>query len=75
MTPVWRDETGKWIVYETEAEALAEVMDLYNDRLRQYLDGERDFEDAAEIEDIVCEVTQLPDGSIVDESGQVFGLA
>lgn len=71
-TPVWRDEAGKWIVYKTEAEAFAEVMDLYNDRLDQYLDGERDFEDVAEIEDIVCEVTQLPDGSVVDEWGQVF---
>ena len=72
MTPVWRDEDGKWIIYKTEAEAMEEVMDLYNDRFRQYLDGERDFEDVAEIEDIICKVTQLPDGSVVDESGQVF---
>lgn len=67
MTPVWRDEAGKWIVFKSEAEAFSEVMDLYFERFRQYLDGERDFEEVAEIEDVIGEVTQLPDGSVVDE--------
>lgn len=72
MTPAWRDEADKWVVYKTETEALAETRDLYAERFHQYLDGERDFEDVTEIEDVVCEVTQLPDGSVVDEWGQVF---
>lgn len=42
MTPVWRDEAGKWVVFYSESEAFAEVMDLYYERFRQYLDGERD---------------------------------
>jgi hypothetical protein len=74
MTPVWRDEQGKWIVYKTEAEAIEEVMDLINERFRQYLDGERELEDVAADEDIICKVTQLPDGSVVDEWGQVFAV-
>lgn len=74
MTPVWRDEAGKWIVYKTEAEAIEEVMDLINEHFRQYLDGERELEDVATDEDIICKVTQLPDGSVVDEWGQVFAV-
>jgi hypothetical protein len=74
MTPVWRDEQGKWIVHKTEAEAMAEVMDLYKERFRQYLDGERGLEDVDVDEDIICKVTQLPDGSVVDEWGQVFSV-
>lgn len=71
-TPVWRDKEGKWIVYQTEAEAYAEILDLYKDRFLEYLHGERELEDVGGIDDIVCKVTQLPDGSVVDESGQVF---
>jgi len=72
MTPVWRDAEGKWIVYETKAEADAEILDDFLEKQRQFFAGERDFDDAMTIEDIICEVTQLPDGSLVDEWGRVF---
>lgn len=72
MTPVWRDEAGKWVVYETKAEAQAEILDDFLERQRQFFDGEREFEDAMEIEDIICKVTRLSDGSVVDEWGRVF---
>jgi hypothetical protein len=72
MIPVWRDEAGKWIVYETKAEAQAEILDDFLESQRQCLAGERDFEDAMEIEEVICEVTRLPDGSVVDEWGRVF---
>lgn len=74
MTPVWRDEAGKWVVYETKAEAQAEILDDFLEKQRQFIEGERDFEDAMTIEDIICKVTQLPDGSVVDEWGRVFGV-
>lgn len=72
MVPAWRDEEGKWVVFKDEAEAFAEIMDLYYERFRQYLGGERDFEELAEMEDIICKVDCLPDGSVVDEWGQIF---
>lgn len=28
MTPFWRDEAGKWVVFKIEAEAMAELEDL-----------------------------------------------
>jgi hypothetical protein len=37
MGPVWRDEAGKWIVYETEAQAAAEIEDDEREMLRQHL--------------------------------------
>jgi hypothetical protein len=72
MTPVLRDEAGKWVVFETKAEAQAEILDDFLERQRQFFNGEREFEDAMEIEDIICKVTRLPDGSVVDEWGRVF---
>lgn len=74
MTPAWRDEAGKWVVYETEAQAAAEIEDDEREMLRQYLSGERDLDHGIESEDIICKVTQLPDGSVVDEWGRVFGV-
>jgi len=42
-------------------------------KLQQFLDGERDFNDAVQVEEFVVPVTCSPDGAITDESGQVFG--
>ena len=43
-------------------------------RLRQFLDGERDFEDAITVEEYVVPVTVNPDGTIIDDQGRRFGL-
>lgn len=74
MTPVWRDEAEKWVVYETQEAAEMEIEDDEREMLRQYLAGERALEHGVESEDIICKVTQLPDGSVVDEWGRVFGI-
>jgi hypothetical protein len=37
--------------------------------LQQFLDGERDFEDAMAVEKYVVPVTVHPDGVLVDEGG------
>ena len=41
-------------------------------RLQQFIDGERDFEDAVTLEEYVAEVDVLPDGSIADADGNGF---
>ena len=43
-------------------------------RLQQFLDGERDFEDAVTVEETVVEVDVSPDGTMVDAEGNVFGM-
>jgi hypothetical protein len=72
MTPVERDENGNWVIYETEAQAEASIEDDNQEFLRQYLAGEREMEEGIESDDVVCQVTCLPNGSVVDEWGRVF---
>jgi hypothetical protein len=54
--PVVSDENG-YIVFETELEAQKEIVDNQITRLQQFLDGERDFEDAMAVEEYVVPVT------------------
>ena len=70
--PLVSDENG-YVVFETELEAQKEVVDYQMTRLRQFLDGEREYEDAIETEEYVVPVTVQPDGKIVDEDGRCFG--
>lgn len=70
--PVVSDENG-YCVFKTELEAQKEIADYQMTRLRQFLDGERDFEDAMTVEEYVVPVTVHPDGVIVDEAGNCFG--
>jgi hypothetical protein len=60
-------------VFATEAEAQREIADFMMIRLQQFLDGERDFEDALAVDEYVVAVTVLPDGSVVDDNGRCFG--
>ena len=57
----------KYVVFETELEAQREIVDNAMIRLQQFLDGERDFDDAITIEEYVVPVTVHPDGTITDE--------
>ena len=38
-------------------------------RLREFIDGNREFEDALSLEEFVMRVDRQPDGSLFDESG------
>ena len=60
-------------VFPTEREAQHEIADFMMTRLQQFLDGERDFDDAITVDEYVVEVDVLPDGRIVDEAGNCFG--
>jgi hypothetical protein len=72
--PVVSDENG-YVVFETELEAQKEIVDYQMTRLRQFLDGERDLEDAMTVEEYVVPITVHPAGVIVDEDGSCFGPA
>jgi hypothetical protein len=70
--PVVSDENG-YVVFPTELEAQREIADYQMTRLRQFLDAEREFEDAMAVEEYVVPVTVHPDGVITDEDGNCFG--
>jgi len=72
-TPTWHDEKGNPVVYQTRVEAEREIAELTIERLEQFLKGEREFEDAMNVEDYIVEVDVLADGSILDEAGNHFG--
>ena len=63
----------RYIVFETELEAQREIADYAMTRLQQFLDGERDFDDAIEVEEYIVPVTLQPDGKIIDADGNSFG--
>ena len=71
--PAWHDENLMPVVYPTFEAAQREIADDVMDKLRQFLAGERDFEDAMAIEDYILPVDVLPDGSILDEDGNCVG--
>ena len=64
---------GSICVFATEREAQLEIADFMMTRLQEFIDGERDFEDAIETEEYVVAVTVQPDGTIIDEGGRHFG--
>jgi hypothetical protein len=70
--PVVSDDNG-YVVFATELEAQKEIIDNQMTRLQQFLDGEREYEDAIEVEEYVVPITVHPDGKIVDEDGRCFG--
>jgi hypothetical protein len=69
--PCVSDENG-YIIFESELEAQKEIADHQMTRLREFLDGDREFEDAIQVDEFVVPVTVLPDGTIVDEAGNCF---
>jgi hypothetical protein len=71
--PTVSDGDDKYVVFETELEAQKEIADNAVIRLRQFLDGERDFDDAITVEEYVVPVTVHPDGTFTDEAGNCFG--
>ena len=70
--PVVSDNNG-YVVFASELEAQKEIVDNQMTRLQQFLDGEREYGDAIEVEEYVVPVTVHPDGKIVDEDGRCFG--
>jgi hypothetical protein len=71
--PAWHDENLMPVVYPTVEAAQHEIADDVMEKLQQFLDGQRDFDDAMTVEDYILPVDVLPDGSILDEDGNCFG--
>jgi len=71
--PAWHDKNLMPVVYPTIEAAQREIADDVMEKLQQFLDGQRDFDDAMEVEDYILPVDVLPDGSILDEDGNCFG--
>jgi hypothetical protein len=71
--PSVRDGNDVPCVFTTRVEAEREIADNLITRLREFLDGDRDFDDAMMVEEYVVEVGVLPDGTIVDPHGNHFG--
>jgi hypothetical protein len=71
--PSVRDGCGKPCVFKTELEAQREIADNAITRLREFIAGEREFDDAMTIEEFIVPIDVNPDGSIVDEEGNCFG--
>ena len=61
------------VVFSTELEAQREIADNQLTRIQEFLDGERDFEDAIATDEFVLPVLALRDGSISTEDGRTFG--
>ena len=59
-------------VFATQREAELEIVDFLQMRLQQFIDGERDFDDAITVEEYVVPVYVLPDGTVTNESGNVI---
>lgn len=70
--PAVSDENG-YTVFATELEAQREIVDHQMTRLRQFLDGEREYEDAISVDEFVVPVTVQPDGKLMDADGNCFG--
>jgi hypothetical protein len=70
--PLLCDDDGKYLVFETELDAQREIVDYQITRLIQFMDGDRDFEDAVTVDEFVIPVTVQADGLLVDEHGNCY---
>jgi hypothetical protein len=72
VVPLVRDKNSRPIVFPTEREAQLEIADNLFTRLREFIDGNREFEDAISLEEFVMRVDWRPDGALVDEGGTSY---
>jgi hypothetical protein len=70
--PIEHYEDGTVVIHATRESAEREIAEDTMERLQQYLDGARDFEDAMFVEEYIVEVDVWPDGSVTDERGLCF---
>ncbi len=73
--PACYDETSYPAVFPTQLEAQREIADTQLIRIQQFLDGEREFDDAIATDEFVLPVVVSPNGSISTEYGRSFGKA
>jgi hypothetical protein len=71
--PACYDETDYPVVFPTELEAQREIADTQLTRIQEFLDGQRDYEDAITTDEFVLPVDVWPDGSISIGGGRIYG--
>lgn len=71
--PACYDQTNFPVVFPTELEAQREIADTQLTRIQEFLDGERDFNDAISTDEFILPVFVWPDGSISTEDGTKHG--
>jgi hypothetical protein len=71
--PAERTDIGNPFIYPTHEAAERQIAEDMVCRINEFLNGERDFEDAMTVEEYVMEVDVQPDGSTVDAEGNHFG--
>jgi hypothetical protein len=64
--PAVRDGDGRACLFATRVEAEREIADNMITRLQEFIDGQRDFEDAMTVEEYIDEVNVNSQGSIVE---------
>jgi hypothetical protein len=70
--PSLTDGEGRAWVFPTRIAAEREIADLLITRLQEFLDGDRDFEDAMTVEEYVVEVAVTEEGFLLDAEGARF---
>lgn len=70
--PVEYDENNCPVLYDNEKEAELQIVEYIEDRLAEFKQGNRDFEDATNVEEYVIRVTHYPDKSLSDEYGRTI---
>ena len=71
--PAWRNETGGFLLHFIERQAQLEIADYTMIRIRQFQQGERDFEDARTVEHFIEPVTTRDDATFLDLNGKSCG--
>ena len=71
--PIERKEDGFPVVHATAEEAERSIVEDLIERLAQYMEGERDFDDAITVEEYVVPVGVTADGAVIDADGNCFG--
>jgi hypothetical protein len=64
--PAIRDAEGKPYIFATRQEAEREIAENVISKLNEFLDGERDFEDAMTVSEYIVEVEVDPDGTLLN---------
>ncbi|MCF3649256.1 hypothetical protein [Synoicihabitans lomoniglobus] len=68
------DESDRPCIFNSEHEGHIEIVEGLMTRLQQFLDGEREFDDATTIDEYVEQVHKRSDGTLVDKKGNsLFG--
>lgn len=65
-------DTEHYVVFATKRDAQIEIADNMISRIQEFINGERDYDDATTVQEFVVPVVVSSDGTLVDERGNQF---